>query len=134
MCTQWSQSLPSQPDEAQQQVGDACKLRTEYLDMKAKSLHRLQELLDEVKWIDGKISEVDIHIGRLYHVIKSSMAGMPAIFARRERTIVIDGGTYHHCCYYIPISKSCALLAVHSVRLDSEWDGEEDGYLSVTLD
>ena len=34
----------------------------------------------------------------------------------------------------IPISKSCSFLDVHSVQLESEWDGEEDKYLSVTLD
>ena len=68
----------------------------EYLDMKAKYLHRLQELLNDVKRIDDKISKVDIHIGGLYHVVENSMAGMPAIFARRERTIIVEGGTYWH--------------------------------------
>jgi hypothetical protein len=85
------QSLPSKPDEAQQLVRDACKLRTEYLDMKATSLHHLQVLIDEVKWIDDKISEVDIHIGQLYQVVHT---GMPPIFARRERTIIIEGCMY----------------------------------------
>ncbi len=88
------------PDEAQQQVGDACKLRMEYLDMKAKALHRLQELINEVKWIDDKISDVDVHIGGLYHVVENSMAGMPSIFARRERTIIVEGGLYCHYYYY----------------------------------
>ncbi len=99
MLTQWSQSIPSKPDEAQQRVGDACKLRMEYLDMKAKSLCRLQELIDEVKWIDGKITDVDIHIGGLYHVVENSRAGMPLIFARRERTIIVEGGMYCYCHY-----------------------------------
>ena len=72
----------------------------EYIDMKAKYLHRLQELLNDVKRIDAKISEVDIHIGGLYHVVEKSMAGMPAIFARRERTIIVEGGMYRHRHYY----------------------------------
>ena len=88
------------PDEAQQQVGDACKLWMEYLDMKAKALHHLQELIDEVKWIDDKISDVDVHIGGLYHVVENLMARMPSIFARRERTIIVEGGLYCHCHYY----------------------------------
>jgi hypothetical protein len=66
----------------------------EYLNMKAKSLHCLQELINEIKWINDKISDVDIHIGRLYHIVENSMAGMPSIFARRERTIIVEGGLY----------------------------------------
>jgi hypothetical protein len=66
----------------------------EYLDMKTESLHRLQELIDKVKWIDDKISDVDVHISRLYHVVENSMAGMPSIFARKERTIIVEGGPY----------------------------------------
>ena len=71
-----------------------------YLNMKAKSPHRLQQLIDEVKWIDDKILEVDIHIGSLYHVVENAMAGMPPIFTRRERTIIVEGGMYCHYHYY----------------------------------
>jgi len=68
--------------------------------MKTKSLHRLQELIDEVKWIDDKISDVDVHISRLYHVVENSMAGMPSIFAHKERTIIVEGGPYCYCYYH----------------------------------
>jgi hypothetical protein len=60
--------------------------------MKAESLRRLQELLNEVKWIDDKISEVDIHIGRIYHVVDSSGFEIPPpTVTRREHTVVIEG-------------------------------------------
>jgi hypothetical protein len=59
--------------------------------MKATSLRHLQELIDEVKWIDDKISQVDIHIGQLYDVVHT---GRPPIFDRRERTIIIEGCMY----------------------------------------
>jgi hypothetical protein len=63
--------------------------------MKADSLRRLQELLDEVKWIDDKISEVDIHIGRIYHVVDSSGFEIPPpVVARREHTVVVEGSAY----------------------------------------
>ena len=55
-------TIPLKPHEAQERVGDACKLRMEYLYMKTKSLHCQQELIDKVKWIDDKISDVDVHI------------------------------------------------------------------------
>jgi hypothetical protein len=76
------QSLPSKVGssyEAHQLIGKACKLRQEYQEKKADSLLRLQELLDEVKWIDAKILEVDIHIGRIYHVVDSSGFEIPPL-------------------------------------------------------
>jgi hypothetical protein len=88
------QSIPSNPDKAQQLVGEACKLRREFVVMKADSLHRLQEVFNEVQLIDHKISEVDIHIGALHQVIDKSRHGMPSILTRKERTIVIEGCTY----------------------------------------
>jgi hypothetical protein len=72
----------------------------EYLDMKSISLRRLQELIDEIKLIDNKISEVDTHIGRLYQVVDKSRHGMPPLLARRERTIVVEGCTYCELNYY----------------------------------
>jgi hypothetical protein len=90
-------TLPSKvgsSHEAHQLIGKACKLRVEYQEKKADSLRRLQELLDEVKWIDDKILEVDIHIGRIYHVVDSSGFEIPPPnIARREHTVVIEGGT-----------------------------------------
>lgn len=62
--------------------------------MKAQTVRRLQEVFDEIKRIDDKISDVDIHIGGLHHVVEDFMAGMPPIFARRERTIIVEGGMY----------------------------------------
>jgi hypothetical protein len=60
--------------------------------MKADSLRRLQKLLDKIKWIDDKISEVDIHIGRIYHVVDSSGFDIPPpIVAHKEHTVVVQG-------------------------------------------
>ena len=60
--------------------------------MKADSLCHLQELLNEIKWIDDKISEVDIHIGRIYHVVDSSGFDIPPpIVAHKEHTVVVQG-------------------------------------------
>ena len=100
-------TLPSKvgsSHEAHQLIGKACKLRVEYQEKKADSLRRLQLLLDEVKWIDDKILEVDIHIGRIYHVVDSSGFEIPPpIVAHREHTVVVDGGMwpYHH--HYLQI-------------------------------
>jgi len=70
------------------------------INMKTKSLHCLQELIDEVKWIDDKISNVDFHISRLYHIVENTMAEMPSIFACKERTIIVEGGPYCYCYYH----------------------------------
>ena len=60
--------------------------------MKADSLRRLQKLLDESKWIDDEISEVDIHMGRIYHVVDSSGFDIPPpIVAHKEHTVVVQG-------------------------------------------
>lgn len=61
--------------------------------MKADSLYHLQKLVDKVKWIDNNILEVDIHIGRIYHVVnRSGFAIPPPTVARKENTIVIHEG------------------------------------------
>lgn len=90
------QSLPSKVGsslEAHQLIGKACELRVEYQEKKADSLRRLQELLNEVKWIDDKILEVDIRLGKIYHVVVSSGFEIPPpAVARRELTVVIEGG------------------------------------------
>lgn len=134
------QSLPSKvgsSHEAHQLIGKACKLRVEYQEKKADSLRRLQELLDEVKQIDDKILEVDIHIGRIYHVVDSSGFEIPPpTIARREHTVVVDGGTkpeYKHGIIQV-IYKFFFLsfiIAMHSVQLGID---ERDGHLSVILD
>ena len=89
------QTLPvkvDSSDEAQHLIGSACNLRVKYQEMKADSLHRLQKLLDEVKWIDDKISEVDIHIGRIYHVVDCSGYGIPPpTVALKDHTIIVEG-------------------------------------------
>ena len=89
------QSLPPKVGslhEARQLIGKACKLHVEYQEMKAESLRRLHELLDEVKRIDDKISEVDIHIGRIYHVVDSSGFEIPPpVVAHREHTVIVEG-------------------------------------------
>jgi hypothetical protein len=60
--------------------------------MKADSLRHLQKLLDKIKWIDDKILEVDIHIGRIYHVVDSSGFDIPPpIVAHKEHTVVVQG-------------------------------------------
>ena len=46
------QSLPlkiGSSREASQLIGKSCKLRIEYQEKKATSLHHLQEVLDEIK-------------------------------------------------------------------------------------
>ena len=69
--------------------------------MKAKSLCNLQESIDKVQWIDNKISEVDIHIGRLYHVVdKSGIEAPPLTVDRKKRTVVIEGREYYYYYYY----------------------------------
>jgi hypothetical protein len=79
--------------EAHQLIGKACELRVEYQEKKADSLRRLQELLNEVKWIDDKILEVDIHIGKIYHVVGSSGFEIPPpVITRRELKVVVEGG------------------------------------------
>ena len=89
------QNLPSKvgsSHEAHQLIGKACKLRVEYQEMKAESLCHFQELLNEVKWIDDKIFEVDIHIGRIYHVVDSSgFEILPPVVAHREHTVIVEG-------------------------------------------
>ena len=61
--------------------------------MKSDTLYRLQQLLDRVKWIDDKILEVDIHIGRIHHVIeKSDLSIPPPVVARKESTVMVEGG------------------------------------------
>jgi hypothetical protein len=92
------QSLPSKVGSSQEAhllIGKACKLRVEYQEKKAASLRRLQALLDEVKWFDDKILEVDVHIGKIYHVVDSSGFEIPPpIVAHREHTVVVEGGMY----------------------------------------
>jgi hypothetical protein len=66
--------------------------------MKAESLRRLQDLLNEVKRIDDKILEVDIHIGRIYHVVDSSgfkfEIPAPIVAHREHTTVVVEGSAY----------------------------------------
>jgi hypothetical protein len=103
----------------------------EYQEKKADSLRRLQELLNEVKWIDDKILEVDIHIGRIYHVVVSSGFKIPPPkVARRELSVVVDGGM---ASIFIIIHKFnfFIIIAMHSVQLGNN---ERDGHLSVILD
>ena len=53
--------------------------------MKSDTLYHLQELLDKIKWIDKKILKVDIHIGRIYHVInRSGLAILPPVLASED--------------------------------------------------
>ncbi len=89
------QKLPSRigsSHEAQQLILRASELRTTYLTKKADSLYRLQKLLDEVKWIDNKILEVDIHMGRIYHVVDRSGFGIPPpVVARQTGQFVVEG-------------------------------------------
>ena len=64
----------------------------EYQEMKANSLCHLQELLNKIKWIVDKILEVDMHIGRIYHVADSSGFKIPPpIVAHKEHTVIIEG-------------------------------------------
>ena len=60
--------------------------------MKSDTLYRLQELLDEVKWINKKILEVNIHIGRIYHVIdRSGLAIPPPVASEDNLAVTVDG-------------------------------------------
>jgi hypothetical protein len=93
------QDLPSKIDsqqEAQQLIENACNLRVGYQEMKVEYLRRLQILLDEISRIDNKILEVDIHIGKIYHLVDRSGLGLPApVVASKERTVVIEGSEYY---------------------------------------
>jgi hypothetical protein len=90
------QDLPSRfscPQEAKEVLEDIHKLRTEYEGMKAESLSCLQELIDKVKWIDDKMLEVDIHIGKIFHVIERSILSVPPpAVLKREKKVVVEGG------------------------------------------
>ena len=90
------QSLPSKvgsSEEAHQLIGQACELRVEYQEKKADSLRRLQEVLNEVKWFDDKILEVDIHIGKIYHiVVRSGFKIPPPAVSHQELTVIVEGG------------------------------------------
>jgi hypothetical protein len=57
----------------------------------------------------------------------------PSLLAGKEQSL-LRGVRIVIVIITIPISKVELILAVHSVQLDSESDGEEDRYLSVTLD
>ena len=60
--------------------------------MKVQSLRRLRQLLDEVQWIDDKILEVDIHIGRLYYAIdKAGFEAPPPAIDRSELRVASNG-------------------------------------------
>jgi hypothetical protein len=102
--------------------------------MKADTLYRLQELLDKVKWIDKKILDVDIHIGRIYHVIdRSGLAIPPPVLASEDTgnlAVTVDGcASVPHSYQFTNLTRFFYFLAVHSVRL-----GDESGYISITLD
>jgi hypothetical protein len=90
------QELPSRfecPQEAQELLENVHGLRTEYEGMKAESLSRLQELVHRVKWIDDKILEVDIHIGKIFHVIEKSVLSVPPpVVVKKEKKVIVEGG------------------------------------------
>jgi hypothetical protein len=90
------QELPPRfesPQEAQELLENAHKLRIEYEGMKAESLSRLQELIEKVGWIDGKLLEVDIHIGKIFHVIEKSAVSVPRpIVVQKGKKVVTEGG------------------------------------------
>lgn len=56
--------------------------------MRADSLHRLQELLDEVKRIDDKILGVDIRIDKIFHVSEEFGISVPRSTKHR---VVVEG-------------------------------------------
>lgn len=90
------QDLPSRfscPQDANEVLEDIYKLRTEYEGMKAESLSRLQELIDRLKWIDDKMLEVDIHTGKIFHVIEKSILSVPPpTVVKREKKVIVEGG------------------------------------------
>jgi len=89
------QELPSRfgcPQDAQEHLENIHKLHTEYEGMKAESLSCLQELVDRVKWIDDKILEVDIHIGKIFHVIEKSVPSVqPPVVVKKEKKVIVEG-------------------------------------------
>lgn len=87
-CTKFFQNLlENTPSlcEARQLIGVARKQRVKYQNMKAETLRQLQKLLDEVKWIDRKILEVDTQIDQVFD---KSGFGIPP--STRHR-VVIEG-------------------------------------------
>lgn len=107
----------------------------EYEEKKAASLCRLQELLNEVKQFDDKILEVDIQIGKIYHIVdRSGFEIPPPTVKRRENTVVVDGGTplvYQHGNFILFTNLTFIIIAMHSVQLGVNG---RDGHLSVILD
>lgn len=90
------QELPlrfSCPQEAREVLENIDKLRTEYEQMKVESLSRLQELIDKLQWIDNKLLEVDIHVGKVFHVIKKSLLTVPPpAVVKKEKKVIVKGG------------------------------------------
>jgi hypothetical protein len=79
---EYPQKIASQ-EEAEQLVSDACRLRIEYEDTKAQCLLHLQQLLVDMQKVDLQLFKVDLHIGRLQHLIcKSGLQEVPPIIVR----------------------------------------------------
>jgi hypothetical protein len=134
------QKLPLKIDtfiDAQQLIGSACKLHVEYQEMKVASLQHLQKLLEEVKWINNKLLEVDIHIGQIYHVVNSSGYGIPPPeVARKEHTIIIEGceslfAHYHYSYLQNLLLYSCACGSTRCRR--ETWLFECNSGLKITF-
>ena len=61
--------------------------------MRVEFLSHLQELLNKVKWIDDKILEVDIHMGKVFHVIEKSVVSVPPpVIVKKEKKVIVEGG------------------------------------------
>jgi len=47
----------------------------------------------KVKWIDDKILEVDIHLGRVFHVIEKSVISVPPpVVVKKAKRVIVEGG------------------------------------------
>lgn len=61
--------------------------------MKVESLTHLQELINKVEWINSKILEVDIYIGKIIHVIEKSALSVPLpTVVKKDKKVIIEGG------------------------------------------
>ena len=111
---------------AEEALDDIHKLRTEYEGKKVESLGHLQELINKLKWIDNKMLEVDIHIGKILHVIEKSVLSVPPPPSLKKKKRL----SLKEVCNPIPVvtGSECSSLASHFVRIGA--DAKADDYPS----
>jgi hypothetical protein len=73
-------------DEAKRLISDARQLRLKYQETKSQYLVDLKKALADVQQVDIQLFHVDLHIGRLQHLIrKSGLQEIPPVVVRSAR-------------------------------------------------